>query len=260
MDTTPRGPTSTEVIDAARLCTALYDSMPEADGWRPLSVAALGLSDSFADQAERFVNRNAAAFVRETVVGGERTLALVFRGSNPTQPSDWLDNILDINRHYRLMRPLIEAVRAYVRREGISRVLVAGHSLGGAMVELFMHEHPDEAEVTYAGCAFGSPGARLPANTPQDTRLIGIRHKEDAIPWLASIRPWPRYTTLARELELDDLGRHENLIGPMVSHKMLEYLDTVRFLDQAGLLDNALAAPGCSKLEFDSRANAPAPS
>lgn len=247
------GPSSREVLDAARLCIALYGRRPLAEGWRVLTVADLGLPSNFAGEATRFVNRNAGAFVRETVVDGRRTLAIVFRGSDPSCFADWADNVIDINRHYRLMAPLVDAVGAYVRANGIERVLVAGHSLGASMVEMFLASHPDAGGVSYAGCAFGSPGVRLPAGATPEPRLLGIRHEEDAIPRLGTLRPKYPYGTRGRTMIVHDLGRHEGILGPATSHRMVDYLDTVEWLDRAALLAPALAPDAARTIEIDTR-------
>ncbi|WP_310448861.1 DUF4347 domain-containing protein, partial [Sulfuritalea sp.] len=57
---------------------------------------------------------------------------------------------------------------------GATRVLLTGHSLGGAMVEEAMAAHSD---ALLTGVTFGSPGVTdIPANYGSDLRLINIGH------------------------------------------------------------------------------------
>lgn len=254
------GPTAGEVHDAAQLCLAVYGRVPAAPGWRALSIDDLGLPPSFADAASRFVNRHAAAFVREASVDGERTLAVVFKGTDPGSISDWADNVIGINRHYLLMAPLVEAVSDYVRRSGIERVIVAGHSLGGAMAELFMLSHPDDGGVSYVGCTFGTPGASLAPDTPPDPRLVSVVHREDVVHWVAGLRPGGAYETAGREIVVDDLGRHEGLGGAFAAHRMRDYLLTIRRMRGDGSLDLALESPAWSvRVDLNPGGSGPSP-
>ena len=74
---------------------------------------------------------------------GKKTLALTFRG---TDDKDALDAALGqaytgngIYNYYEAMRPLIDAAIGYANDDGngIDKVVVSGHSLGGATVDLF---------------------------------------------------------------------------------------------------------------------------
>ncbi|WP_319823998.1 hypothetical protein [Thalassovita sp.] len=74
---------------------------------------------------------------------GTRTLALTFRG---TDGDDMLDSALGqsftgngLYNYYEAMRPLVDAAIAYANdgANGIDKMVVSGHSLGGATADLF---------------------------------------------------------------------------------------------------------------------------
>ncbi|MBR1153728.1 DUF2974 domain-containing protein [Bradyrhizobium sp. JYMT SZCCT0428] len=69
------------------------------------------------------------------VVNGVRTLAIAFRGTD--QYADWLD-ALNFNDHYARFKPLIDAIHDYINDpiNGITSVLVSGHSLGAGMASI----------------------------------------------------------------------------------------------------------------------------
>ena len=97
---------------------------------------------------------------------------------------DQFNDYFPFDNHYKSFKPLIAAVKEFVAdaSNGIDKVVVTGHSLGGAMAQLFMNE---KLEVPVSGYTFGSPGAD---NARKDAQLINFAHANDAIPALGGIK------------------------------------------------------------------------
>ena len=232
-----------DIVTAAQLCVATKQKSPEVDGWEPIDFAEFDMPEGYEPDG-RYINKNAFAFVRTMEVDGKKTLAVVFKGTDKFCYRDWKDNLLNINSHYEKMRPLIEALDRYVELHNIDRVMVAGHSLGGAMVAKYMEEHPKtETGVEYAGISFGSPGGIF-SDEHHDPRMICIRHERDAIPRLASKRSkvatgyrWPGRILQVKE---SDKSRFRGVVGLFKSHSIREYLKTVEHLAQERVFEVAL--------------------
>jgi hypothetical protein len=101
----------------------------------------------------------ADALVLEGDVDGQRTLAVVFRGTD--QIVDWAD-YLNFDTYYQLFAPLVTQIVDYLNDSDneITQVLVSGHSLGAAAVQYFL-QSLSQAGVTQTIQAYtdGSPGA-----------------------------------------------------------------------------------------------------
>lgn len=100
---------------------------------------------------------------------GNKTLTLTFRG---TDASDMLEASLGqawtgdgLYDYYESMRPLIEAALAYANdsSNGIEKLLVTGHSLGGATADAFalVDAHRLKASVDLTVVSLASPGVDL---------------------------------------------------------------------------------------------------
>ncbi len=166
-------------VALARISDIAYNNVPNGlpAGFFPVIEPALG----FAPGAPEFysdgvyLNRNAAALVTIGTLGGKTTLVLAFRGSDDRQ--DLINDLQNINAEYPLFANLITAVDATVARDSISQVAVTGHSLGGAMAELYMSSHPNTASVQYIADTFGSPGVLQTAAA--DPRITDFRIADD---------------------------------------------------------------------------------
>ena len=94
-----------------------------------------------------YTNGNAAAFVARSA----DAIVISFRGTNDSDnyplPFSSPDEKHWFNKkeHYDLlMSPLVDAVDNYIKAQGIHKVYVTGHSLGGAMAIKFMDDHIDQ--------------------------------------------------------------------------------------------------------------------
>ncbi|MCW5738087.1 MAG: peptidoglycan DD-metalloendopeptidase family protein [Enhydrobacter sp.] len=178
-----------DIRHAAMLANLAYNNSPSADagqGWTLLSRSELGLTrtqwdndtgDSVNSQFVFDIDNGQAIVARD----GNR-LCIAFRGTDTNELGDFIDDLVggaySFRSHYLLFSDLIVALQIYAEAEDITDVLVAGHSLGGAMVEYFMAEHSDAPSIGYSGVSFGSPGVRDIASNPGiDDRLLNIGHE-----------------------------------------------------------------------------------
>lgn len=180
-------PTGTDVA-LARISAAAYLEMPTGlpAGFAPLSSGALGISlsagESYAGGVYR--NANAAALVLTGQLNGSPTLVLAFRGSDDREDS--INDLRNINADYPDFAKLIATVDTYVAQNGFGQVAVTGHSLGGAMTQLYMASHPDTPGLHYVAATFGSPGALIPDGP--DPRLTNLRIADDPAVFLGENR------------------------------------------------------------------------
>ncbi|HEX6980782.1 MAG TPA: hypothetical protein VF342_15935 [Alphaproteobacteria bacterium] len=180
---------------AALLAAVAYDATPDAavaGGLRPLDAAELGLPATGTLEGgtyelrdgvytHRDADNSAVAHVYVGDVGGARTLALTFRGTD--EPGDIPDH-QTFTTHYARFAPLVEAVESYAADpdNGIDRVLVTGHSLGSAMVTTAMIQEGWINDDRYLGVAIGAHGtdATVAATAPDTvTNLVNFVHTHD---------------------------------------------------------------------------------
>lgn len=103
---------------------------------------------------------NSAALAVTGLLDGTETLVLAFRDTDDR--ADSISDLRDINSGYANFQDLVAAADAYAASGAVQQVVVTGHSLGGAYVQLYMASHPDQpGGVPHRGETFGSPGALL---------------------------------------------------------------------------------------------------
>lgn len=174
-------------VTLARLASAAYadTGVPLPPSFTPLPTTALALAPgggaSFADGIYR--NQNAAALVATGPLNGVQTVVLAFRGSDDREDS--INSLRDINADYPDFAPLVSALDSYVAGAGLRDVAVTGHSLGGAMTQLYMSQHSDGA-TQYLAATFGSPGALLGEGT--DARITDYVIASDPAVYLGENR------------------------------------------------------------------------
>jgi hypothetical protein len=119
---------------------------------------------------------------------GLNTLALVFRGTD--QGGD-VKNFTNFQNHYQKFAPLIGAIERYINDDDegdtdhqIEQVIVAGHSLGAAMVEYFLADHFSTAQYKMKAYTAGSPGSgRFGSEAEADVSpyVINFIHTDDIV-------------------------------------------------------------------------------
>ncbi|SMX33049.1 lipase family protein [Actibacterium lipolyticum] len=160
------------------------------------------------------------------------TLAISIRGSepDPLDIGDYIDAAFAQERHYALLDPLFTAALDYAAANGITEIVVTGHSLGGAMAERFAYllddyiaENPAVAEMSFQIATFGSPGldAPLTADNGVAEHVLNVQHSDDPVVSLEELGlGWHQGQVLELELTAD--------AGPgAAEHSMVLYLETV---------------------------------
>ena len=175
-------------VALARIAGAAYSDNPLGlpTGFTTVAADTLGLSPGAGETYANGIyhNANAAAMLVRGSIDGSPALVLAFRGSDDREDS--INSLRSINADYPDFATLIAAFDGLVARAGIRRVVVTGHSLGGAMTQLYMADHPDTAQVHYFSDTFGSPGALI-ADGP-DPRVTNFRVADDPAVFLGENR------------------------------------------------------------------------
>ena len=171
-------------VALVRLASIAYNAAPDGTpaGFYSVSQSALGLKISIGETFSNglYTAFNAGARVFTGTVNGQTTAILDFRGSVNEQDS--LNDLQNINRQYVLFGNLVATFDAWVAKQGFGQVIVTGHSLGGAMDQLYMSVHADNANVHYLADTFGSPGALL--NPGTDNRITNVQVSDDPAVYL----------------------------------------------------------------------------
>lgn len=155
---------------------------PTLPGWHLISADELGMKSSQLLNGV-YQNANAEAIVAAATYNGHRTLAIGFRGTNDQE--DWRQDFQNINEHFTQFTPLITALNTVIARGEFDLVLVTGHSLGGAMTQMFMAEYKGITPA-YA-ITTGSPGY-LQNAAVADPRIINYQVTDDPIIYLGAER------------------------------------------------------------------------
>ncbi len=178
-------------VQMARLSDDAYKSTskdPVADGWHALTAAELGIDSSgksgnvtfsFVDGVyvgQATGSSEGQALVLTKTIDAAKIFTIAFRGTVDLVKQ--FNDYFPFEKHYADFKPLIGAVKDYVADDahGIDKIIVTGHSLGGAMAQLFVGENLD---VGVRGVTFGSPGTEKP---PSGAKLVNFAHFTDAIP------------------------------------------------------------------------------
>ncbi|NJL52211.1 MAG: VWA domain-containing protein [Hydrococcus sp. SU_1_0] len=152
-----------------------YNNEASLNGWDAITpnLSEYGLNsefitgDTFRREAPDGGDANA------TVYKSGDTLILAFRGTEflGGDPNYWLQ----MPEFYDLFEPLFQALGNYRNTNAIAKIFVTGHSLGGAMTELFMAENPENI---YSAVSVASP---LATNDSTDSRIVNIGYENDLV-------------------------------------------------------------------------------
>ena len=155
-------------------------------GFTPMTQAALGLTLGAAETFSGgvYTNQNAAALVTVGTLNGITTLVLAFRGSDDRQDS--IADLRNINSAYPNFSDLIAAVDRVALQQAIPQVLVTGHSLGGAMAQLYMASHADSSTTRFIAETVGSPGVLQ--SQAADSRITNLQVADDPAVYLGENR------------------------------------------------------------------------
>lgn len=189
-------------LELARLADVAYRDTPDTR-WRPMVAQELGLPSlgSEADYGIDFeftqgiyraagplgTTDAAVAHIYNGIVNGKTTLTVAFRGTdfNGRVVDDLVDEFIGlIDWHYARFAPLIEAIQTYIQDNGVQQIYVTGHSLGGAIAQLFLQEDGIRGVTRFEGVTFGSPGA---LRSESDSRLVNFIHTHDLVGQIADL-------------------------------------------------------------------------
>jgi len=184
-----RGLLEADGLSSWTALTQVSVSMPELPP-EFSSLPTASLTGPGIDEHGYYVNGPDAAYVAKSTDG---TLALVFRGSDQL-PVDQLDAYLGASTDYAGLEPLIGAFISYANNaaNGVKRIIVTGHSLGGELATLFAssiisgtHDindlsiDPSKIDVV----TFGSPGIKREDYSDHlgDSSITNIVHTQDPV-------------------------------------------------------------------------------
>ncbi|MCK1706009.1 VCBS repeat-containing protein [Bradyrhizobium sp. 146] len=269
--------TSNDIHDAGFLIVEAYDKQAKnnvnsknpVDGdWQYLNPAALGIINSHIDANGFLLVDNLIHAIDLQVLlaynPSSHTLAIAFRGS-----SEWLDFATDASGGLSDFRNIYQAIASDITTVinnaagfGATRVLITGHSLGGAMAEAAMAAHYQDT-MPIVGVTFGSPGIGGPNNPATVSDLLNIGHVDLQTTSYNDTEGDPVYRIrstgkLGNEIHVDlpdqpdyniwELTRNALLFGDLGQHSQLLYEQT------AGLIATELQQNAADRHPFDVRA------
>jgi uncharacterized delta-60 repeat protein len=187
-------------------------------GWSPVKDFSVAPTfGTYSNGVFRSADGVAAAHLYIGMVGNEKTLILAFRGTDAL--SDIPTYLENFGVHWDLLKGFVSQVDNYIAAYGIDKVYVTGHSLGGAMAEKYMAEHPGTASgPLYEAVTFAAPGIDDSAQTQVDFRITNFAVIGDPI----AAYQFHRGTTIFLET---GLGSSD----PIAYHRVALYHDLVGF-------------------------------
>lgn len=217
------------------------------DGWQPLdlSIPSTTNTNAIVYRKGYFTHANAAAFVARC---GDAAV-ISFRGTNDAtvDPADWSN----MDGHYALLDSLISIFDGYVNNtvNGINKVYVTGHSMGGALAINYMNLHAGSRyeSIVFAAPPFTEkPVLGLIPNRREfasDSRLIQMEISGDPVPMSHEIginQPRPGHViAFAGDATMD---RPDTISVPILpdyhareaNHKLGYYQQIIKNLDAVG--------------------------
>ncbi len=161
-------------------------------GLRPLTNAELqtnGFSDTasihFADGFFVATSSTLGSSVA-TVFRSQDQLFLTFRGTDGS--GDVYDDALNMQGHYDRFSSLFTAIDKYAKANGLTKINVSGHSLGGEMAAMYMNRHPDANGITYRAVTLEAANkvkenySTNLMNQLGDSRFVNFEMSGDVVP------------------------------------------------------------------------------
>jgi Ca2+-binding RTX toxin-like protein len=148
-------------------------------GWTIVRPSQLGVStlDPDNEYFEVRVGNNSGPVAAAFAAQRNGVLVIAFRGSDET--GDQLATINNQSGYFDAYRNFLDAALLYAAdpANGVTQILVTGHSLGGVMAEWFANEYAAEVsalELPVSIATFGSPGTSI--STPPTVLAQSIVH------------------------------------------------------------------------------------
>lgn len=220
--------------------------------WTPLIFSSLppvldkGIIKSGMTSDGFYINGNAAALVERC---GD-AVVLSFRGTNdngkdgvvnPDDPNNTIhpdeDQWTNMSTYYSLLSPLINTLDSYVANaaNGISKVYVTGHSMGGAMALEYMSRHSGDKyqAITFAAAPFGQPYIKLfgfsfgtveRKDYSSDSRITQIEINQDTVPMAFDVQNLVGHTN-ARPGHVIQIAGDKTLDAPNRIYKAMGLID-----------------------------------
>ena len=204
----------TLLAQAAYLSEAAYAPTTtafEALGYRTIELDGLTVDGEQVQDIGILVGRPAGtitshAFLVEGIIESERTVALVFRGTDEGEKELAFQGSLRSggaglgwNLYQQAHAPLAAAALQYAAESGAERFLVTGHSLGGVIAELTAARvvAGSELEDRSILLTLGSPGST--ARVPAGLAAFNLVHTDDIVAQLSRLSPLLRLVGDERE-------------------------------------------------------------
>lgn len=118
-----------------------------------------------------FTSREDIRNEKDEIVDTKRTFHIAFRGTEPDIKQNNSNNFYELIKyfvvdypnmahHYEFLKPFVNEVINLSKYSKINNMEITGHSLGGAMVDVFLAQNKNNENldgITYKGFAFGNP-------------------------------------------------------------------------------------------------------
>ena len=204
------GLSSNEIFDLVQLASAAYDisfdtsNYDFAEGWFPITASLVEfgmvsdrLKNGYFYEANSFPTGLLDIIYPGTAQAavfsdGSGDIALAFRGTAEFgfpfvagDSGDW--GPTGQRTHFLAYQNLFQSLDAFIAsQDSVNRVLVTGHSLGGAMVERYMDAYTDNKlpGISYEAVAVASPQASF----RNDSRVLNIGHNGDIVYSIAGFK------------------------------------------------------------------------
>ncbi|WP_293905554.1 Mbeg1-like protein [Phenylobacterium sp.] len=215
-------------VNTAQVLAALADDAYGADpgahepiGFTAFDFAGLHMHDGL------YTHGHGAAAVSTGMLDGQQVMVVAFRGTDGAH--DWISDVTNIDDQYGAFKSLVKAVEQFADAGG--KVVLTGHSAGGAMAQIFMSEHLGDDH--YRAVTFGSPGA-LP-----EKHVFGVHADPRITNYVVSDDP----IVVLGEHRGDLIGDAVKTVGGLLGGVLQEFA-SLTHISLGGLFSSAKAIAG----------------